>query len=64
MIFRVGYPGDISSQHEAGAQIALSDGSVRYVSQSIQAIGSATALPVLYLLCNRSDLQVFSLPQQ
>jgi prepilin-type N-terminal cleavage/methylation domain-containing protein len=63
-IFRVGYPGDISSQHEAGAQIALSDGSVRYVSQSIQAIGSATALPVLYLLCNRSDLQVFTLPQQ
>jgi len=63
-IFRVGYPGDISSQHEAGAQIALSDGSVRYVSQSIQAIGSANALPVLYLLCNRSDLQVFSLPQQ
>jgi len=63
-VFRVGYPGDISSQHEAGAQIALSDGSVRYVSQSIQAIGSATALPVLYLLCNRSDLQVFSLPTQ
>jgi len=63
-IFRVGYPGDISSQHEAGAQIALADGSVRYVSQSIQAIGSASALPVLYLLCNRSDLQVFSLPQQ
>ena len=62
--FRVGYPGDISSQHEAGAQIALADGSVRYVSQSIQAIGSASALPVLYLLCNRSDLQVFSLPQQ
>ena len=61
-VFRVGYPGDISSQHEAGAQIALADGSVRYVSQSIQAIGSATALPVLYLLCNRSDLQVFSLP--
>jgi prepilin-type N-terminal cleavage/methylation domain-containing protein len=63
-IYRVGYPGDISSQHEAGAQVALADGSVRYVSQSIQAIGSATALPVLYLLCNRSDLQVFSLPQQ
>ncbi|HET6324115.1 MAG TPA: DUF1559 domain-containing protein [Planctomycetaceae bacterium] len=63
-VFRVGYPGDISSQHEAGAQMALADGSVRYVSQSIQAIGSATALPVLYLLCNRSDLQVFSLPTQ
>jgi len=64
VIYRVGYPGDISSQHEAGAQIALSDGSVRYVSQSIQAIGSASALPVLYLLCNRSDLQVFTLPTQ
>ncbi len=63
-IFRVGYPGEISSQHEAGAQVALADGSVRYLSQSIQAIGSATALPVLYLLCNRSDLQVFSLPTQ
>jgi prepilin-type N-terminal cleavage/methylation domain-containing protein len=64
-IFRVGYPGDISSQHEAGAQVALCDGSVRYVSQSIQSIGSGgNALPVLYLLCNRSDLQVFSLPQQ
>jgi len=63
-VFRVGYPCDISSQHEAGAQMALADGSVRYISQSIQAIGSATALPVLYLLCNRSDLQVFSLPQQ
>jgi prepilin-type N-terminal cleavage/methylation domain-containing protein len=62
--FRVGYPGDISSQHEAGAQIALCDGSVRYVSQSIQAIGTGTALPILYLLCNRSDLQVFTLPQQ
>jgi prepilin-type N-terminal cleavage/methylation domain-containing protein len=64
VVYRVGYPGDISSNHAAGAQIALADGSVRYVSESIQAIGSATALPVLYLLCNRSDLQVFSLPQQ
>jgi prepilin-type N-terminal cleavage/methylation domain-containing protein len=63
-VFRVGYPGDISSQHEAGAQMALADGSVRYVSQSIQAIGSGSVLPVLYLLCNRSDLQVFTLPQQ
>jgi prepilin-type N-terminal cleavage/methylation domain-containing protein len=64
VVFRVGYPGDISSGHEAGAQIALCDGSVRYLGQSIQSIGSATALPVLYLLCNRFDMQGFALPQQ
>jgi prepilin-type N-terminal cleavage/methylation domain-containing protein len=64
VVFRVGYPGDISSQHEAGAHIALCDGSVRYFGQSVQAIGSATALPVLYLICNRFDMQSFSMPGQ
>jgi prepilin-type N-terminal cleavage/methylation domain-containing protein len=64
VVFRVGYPGDISSQHEAGAHIALCDGSVRYFGQSVQAIGSATAPPVLYLLCNRFDMQSFSMPGQ
>jgi prepilin-type N-terminal cleavage/methylation domain-containing protein len=61
-VFRVGYPGDISSQHLSGAQIALCDGSVRYFNQSIQSIGSAAALPVLYKLCNRADQQAFSMP--
>jgi prepilin-type N-terminal cleavage/methylation domain-containing protein/prepilin-type processing-associated H-X9-DG protein len=64
VIFQVGYPGDISSGHNSGAQIALCDGSVRYFNQSIQSIGSGTALPVLYLLCHRFDMQSFSLPQQ
>jgi prepilin-type N-terminal cleavage/methylation domain-containing protein len=63
-VFRVGYPGDISSRHEAGAQFALCDGSVRYLSQSVQSVGTATALPVLYRLCNRYDQQAFSLPPQ
>jgi prepilin-type N-terminal cleavage/methylation domain-containing protein len=61
-VFRVGYPGDISSQHPAGAQLALCDGSVRYFNQSIQAIGNSAALPILYRLCNRFDLQAFSMP--
>jgi prepilin-type N-terminal cleavage/methylation domain-containing protein len=64
VVFRVGYPGDISSGHDAGAHIALCDGSVCYLSQSIQSIGSGTALPVMYLLCNRFDMQSFSLPTQ
>jgi prepilin-type N-terminal cleavage/methylation domain-containing protein len=64
VVFRVGYPGDISSQHEAGAHIALCDGSVRYFGQSVQSIGSAAAPPVLYLLCNRFDMQAFNMPQQ
>jgi len=62
VIFRVGYPGNISSGHNAGAHIALCDGSVRYFSDSVQSIGSGTALPVLYLLCNRFDMQKFSMP--
>jgi prepilin-type processing-associated H-X9-DG protein len=64
VVFQVGYPGDISSGHNSGAHIALCDGSVRYFNQSIQSIGSGTALPVLYLLCNRFDMQAFSMPQQ
>jgi prepilin-type N-terminal cleavage/methylation domain-containing protein len=64
VVFRVGYPGDISSGHDAGAHIALCDGSVRYFGQSVQSIGSASAPPVLYLVCNRFDMQVFSLPSQ
>jgi prepilin-type N-terminal cleavage/methylation domain-containing protein len=53
---RVGGNGDISSQHEAGAQIALCDGSVRYFS-------SSTDNGLLTFLCNRGDGQVISLPQ-
>jgi prepilin-type N-terminal cleavage/methylation domain-containing protein len=51
----VGSTGDISSQHEAGAQIALCDGSVRYFS-------SSTDNGLLTYLCNRGDGQVISLP--
>jgi hypothetical protein len=51
----VGGPGDISSQHEAGAQIALADGSVRYFSTS-------TDNTLLQNVCNRGDQQVISLP--
>ncbi len=52
---RIGAPGDISSLHSAGAQIALCDGSVRYIS-------SSTDNTLLSNICNRSDLQVISLP--
>jgi prepilin-type N-terminal cleavage/methylation domain-containing protein len=51
----VGSTGDISSQHEAGAQIALCDGSVRYMS-------SSTDNGLLTNICNRGDGQVISLP--
>lgn len=51
----IGNMGDISSLHEAGAQIALSDGSVRYFNSSIDN-------GVLSNICNRGDLQVVSLP--
>jgi len=53
---RVGGNGDISSQHEAGAQIALCDGSVRYFS-------SSTDNGLLTNVCNRGDGNVISLPQ-
>ncbi len=52
---RVGGNGDISSQHEAGAQLALCDGSVRYMSGS-------TDNNLLTYVCNRGDGQVISLP--
>jgi len=51
----VGSNGDISSQHEAGAQIALCDGSVRYFSTS-------TDNTLLQNVCNRGDGAVISLP--
>jgi prepilin-type N-terminal cleavage/methylation domain-containing protein len=53
---RVGGNGDVSSQHEAGAQMALCDGSVRYFS-------SSTDNGLLTYICNRGDGQVISLPQ-
>jgi prepilin-type N-terminal cleavage/methylation domain-containing protein/prepilin-type processing-associated H-X9-DG protein len=52
----IGANGDISSQHEAGANIALCDGSVRYFS-------SNTDSTLLGNLANRGDGQVVSLPQ-
>jgi prepilin-type N-terminal cleavage/methylation domain-containing protein len=50
---RFGQPGDISSNHEAGAQIALCDGSVRF-------FGNQTDVSTLDNLLQRSDLQVIS----
>ena len=52
---RVGGNGDISSQHEAGAQMALCDGSVRYFS-------SSTDNTLLTNICNRGDGNVITLP--
>jgi len=47
----IGAPGDFSSGHEAGVQFALADGSVRFLSQVIDAT-------VLDNLAQRSDLNV------
>jgi prepilin-type N-terminal cleavage/methylation domain-containing protein len=54
-VIGVGSTGDISSLHEAGAQMALCDGSVRYFN-------SATDNGLLINICNRGDGQVISLP--
>jgi type II secretory pathway pseudopilin PulG len=51
----VGWRVDISSQHGPGAQVALADGSVRYIGSSIDST-------LLSNLCNRGDQQVVSLP--
>jgi prepilin-type N-terminal cleavage/methylation domain-containing protein len=53
----VGANGDISSQHGAGAQIALCDGSVQYFSACVDN-------GVLAKLCDRGDQQLVSLPLQ
>lgn len=52
----VGGNGDISSQHMSGAQMALCDGSVRYLSNN-------TDNALLTFLCNRRDQTMISLPQ-
>jgi type II secretory pathway pseudopilin PulG len=52
----VGGNGDISSQHISGAQMALCDGSVRY-------LGNNTDNALLTFLCNRRDQRMISLPQ-
>jgi len=49
----LGDVGDMSAGHEAGVQVTVADGSVRFVSQSID-------FNVLDYLAQRSDLQVIS----
>jgi len=49
----IGAPGDISSLHEAGAQVTLCDGSVRFMGNSIDGT-------VLQYLAQRSDLMTVS----
>jgi prepilin-type N-terminal cleavage/methylation domain-containing protein len=49
--------GDISSQHEAGAQVGFADGSVKYLNASIDST-------LLGNICNRSDGQAISVPGQ
>ena len=53
----VGGNGDISAPHEDGAQIALCDGSVRYISNLVDQ-------GVLNKLCYRNDSQHTTLPLQ
>jgi prepilin-type processing-associated H-X9-DG protein len=49
--------GDISSQHEGGAQVGFADGSVRYLNASIDST-------LLGYICNRIDLHPISVPGQ
>jgi hypothetical protein len=53
----VGGNGDISSQHENGAHLALCDGSVRYFVNTIDQ-------EVLTKVCFRADAALIDLPQQ
>jgi type II secretory pathway pseudopilin PulG len=53
----VGGNGDISSQHENGAHMALCDGSVRYFSNSVDQ-------EVLVMVCFRNDGVLISAPLQ
>ena len=53
----IGGNGDISSQHEKGAHIALCDGSVGYCSNRLDP-------KVLTKECFRADAALVTLPQQ